>query len=152
MKLKHSLFTRRQFLNGILGGWIGALLASLVYPVVKFIFPPYQEPDKVIMPFADFEDMPRNSAKNFAWGSKLGIVKRNDDGSYWAFVGVCTHLDCNVAYLPEQRKFFCACHEGWYNAEGINIAGPPPRPLRRLSLTIEGGDLIIAKESPEEVK
>lgn len=150
MKLKHSLFTRRQFLNGLLGGWIGALLISFVYPIVKFIFPPYREPDEVIMPFADFKDMPTNTTKSFAWGSKLGIVKRNDDESYWAFVGVCTHLDCNVSYLPGQRKFFCACHEGWYDENGINIAGPPPRPLRRLTLVIEGEDLIIRKESPEE--
>jgi Rieske Fe-S protein len=149
MKLKHSLFTRRQFLNGILGGWIGALLASLVYPIVKFISPPYKEPDEVIMPFSDFKEMPANSVKIFAWGSKLGLVKKNDDQTYWAFVGVCTHLDCNVTYLPEQRKFFCACHEGWYDEKGINIGGPPPRPLRRLTLVIEGEDLIVRKESPE---
>ena len=150
MKLKHSLFSRRQFLNGILGGWAGAFLASFLYPVVKFIFPPYREPDEVILPFADFEKMPTNSVKNFSWGSKMGLVKKNDDGSYWAFVGVCTHLDCNVTYLPGQRKFFCACHDGWYDERGLNIGGPPPHPLRRLTLVIEGDDLIIRKESPEE--
>jgi Rieske Fe-S protein len=149
MKLKHSLFTRRQFLNGMIGGWLGALLASLVYPIVKFIFPPYREPDEVILPFADFQDMMPNSVKNFAWGSKLGLVKKNENGTYIAFVGVCTHLDCNVAYIPEQKKFFCACHDGWYDESGINIGGPPPTPLRRLTLIIEGEELIIKKESPE---
>ncbi len=149
MKLKHSLFSRRQFLNGIIGGWLGAFLASLVYPVVKFIFPPYQEPDEVILPFSDFKDMRPNSVRSFAWGSKLGLVKKNDDDMYFAFVGVCTHLDCNVAYLNEQRKFFCACHDGWYDENGINIGGPPPKPLRRLTLIIVQEELIIQKESPE---
>jgi Rieske Fe-S protein len=151
MRLKHSLFTRRQFLNGMIGGWLGALVASLVYPIVKFIFPPYREPDEVILPFADFQDMAPNSVKNFAWGSKLGLVKRNDDGTYMAFVGVCTHLDCNVAYMQEQRKFFCACHDGWYDENGKNIGGPPPTPLRQLTLTISESEMIIKKESPEEM-
>ena len=149
MKIKHSLSSRRQFLNGIIGGWLGAFLASLVYPVVKFIFPPYKEPDEVILPFSDFKDMRPNSVKSFAWGSKLGLVKKNDDDTYVAFVGVCTHLDCNVAYLNEQRKFFCACHDGWYDENGINIGGPPPKPLRRLTLIIVQEELIIQKESPE---
>lgn len=151
MKLKHSLFTRRQFLDGMIGGWLGALLASFLYPIVKFIFPPYREPDEVILAFSEFEDMPPNSVRSFAWGSKLGILKRNDDGTYWAFVGVCTHLDCNVNYLPDQRKFFCACHDGWYDDSGRNIGGPPPKPLRRLTLVVEGDNLIVKKESPEGV-
>lgn len=151
MKLKHSLFTRRQFLDGLIGGWLGALLVSFLYPIVKFIFPPYREPDEVILAFSEFKDMPPNSVKKFAWGSKVGILKRNDDGTYWAFVGVCTHLDCNVTYLPDQRKFFCACHDGWYDDSGRNIGGPPPKPLRRLTLVIEEENLIVRKESPGEV-
>ncbi len=151
MKLKHSLFTRRQFLNGLLGGWLGALLASFLYPVIKFVFPPTREPDQVILPFTDFKDMGSNSVKNFLWGNKPGILKKKDDGSYLALVGVCTHLDCNVAYLPDQRKFFCACHDGWYDENGLNIGGPPPRPLRRLIVSVKGEDLIIKKEGVEKV-
>jgi Rieske Fe-S protein len=150
MKFKHSLFTRRQFLNGLLGGWLGALLASLVYPIVKFVFPPYREPEEIILPFSDYKDMPGNSVKNFPWGSKLGILKKNDDGTYTAFVGVCTHLDCNVTYLPEQRKFFCACHDGWYDETGVNIGGPPPKPLRKLSVSIEGENLAVRRPGLEK--
>ncbi len=151
MKLKHSLFTRRQFLSGLFGGWLGALMASLLYPVIRFIFPPTKEPDQVVLPFLDFKDMVPNSVKNFSWGSKPGILKKNDDGTYTAFVAVCSHLDCNVVYLPDKKKFFCACHEGWYDEEGKNIAGPPPRPLRKLVLVIEGENLIISREGFEGV-
>ncbi len=152
MKLKHSLFTRRQFLNGLFGGWLGAFLASFLYPVLKFVFPPTREPDQVILPFADFRDMRFGSVKNFLWGTKPGILKKKDDGSYLAFVGVCTHLDCNVSYLEDQRKFFCACHDGWYDEDGINIGGPPPKPLRRLLVSIEGEDLIVRREGGERAE
>ena len=149
MKLKHSLFSRRQFLNGLIGGWVGAMLAALVYPIVRFVFPPYKEPDEVILPYADYKDIPPNSSKIFPWGNKPGILKKNDDGSLMAFVGVCTHLDCNVEYQPEKRKFFCACHDGWYDEFGTNIAGPPPKPLRQLFVSVEGEELIIKKEGVE---
>ena len=149
MKLKYSLFTRRQFLNGLLGGWLTAWAGSLLYPILKFVFPPYQEPDKVTLPLADFRDMPVNSVREFSWGSKPGLLKKQDDGSFLAFIGVCTHFSCNVTYLPQQRKFFCACHDGWYDENGINIGGPPPRPLRRLMVTIEEDKLVVRKEGVE---
>jgi cytochrome b6-f complex iron-sulfur subunit len=149
MRLKNSLFSRRQFLNGLLGGWLAALLGSFLYPIIKVVIPPYREPDQVILPFSEFKDMARNSVRRFAWGSKPGLLKRNDDGSMTAFVAVCTHLDCNVTYLQDQRKFFCACHEGWYDENGVNIGGPPPRPLRQLIMEISGEDLIIKREGVE---
>lgn len=149
MKLKHSLFTRRQFLNGLLGGWLTALVGSFLYPIIKFVFPPYKEPDKVVLALSDFKNLASNSVGNFPWGNRPGLLKKRDDGLLQAFVGVCTHLDCNVTYLPEQRKFFCACHDGWYDENGINIGGPPPRPLHRLIVILEGEDLIIKREGAE---
>jgi len=149
MKLKHSFFTRRQFLNGLLGGWLGALLASFLYPALKFLFPPTREPDQIVLNFSDYKDMKPNSVRNFSWGTKPGILKKKEDGSYQAFVAVCTHLDCNVAYLPERRNFFCACHDGWYDENGVNTGGPPPKPLRQLLVVIEEEELIIKKEGVE---
>ena len=147
MRLKHSLFTRRQFLNGLLGGWLGGLAALFLYPVLRFIFPPEREPEQVLLPLADFGGLEPGAMKNFAWGSKPGLLKRTAGGDFIAFVGVCTHLDCNVAYLPDQKKFYCACHEGWYDENGINIAGPPPKPLRRLAVSTEGENLVIKPEA-----
>jgi len=146
MRLQHSLFSRRAFLNSILGGGLAAFAASFIGPVVKFIFPPYKEPDEVKLPAADYNALPANEVKGFAWGSKPGLIKRAADGSLVAFVGVCSHLDCNVTYLPADRKFYCACHKGWYDENGVNIAGPPPAPLRRLAVTVDGESLVIKKQ------
>jgi len=98
-----------------------------------------------VLPAAEYQLNQPNSFKVFRWGNKPGILKRNDDGSLTAFVAVCTHLDCNVTYLPEQRKFYCACHDGWYDEQGRNIAGPPPQPLRTLEIIEEGENIILRK-------
>lgn len=146
MRLKHSLFTRRQFLNGLLGGWLGGLAALFLYPVLRFVFPPEREPEQVLLPLTDYGSLEPGAIKNFAWGSKPGMLKKTAGGELIAFVSVCTHLDCNVAYLPDQKKFFCACHEGWYDENGVNIGGPPPKPLRRLVVTTEGENVVVKPE------
>ncbi|MBM3297135.1 MAG: ubiquinol-cytochrome c reductase iron-sulfur subunit [Candidatus Aminicenantes bacterium] len=148
MKLKTSLYSRRKFLNGLLAGGLGSLVASLLYPLLRSVIPPYKEPDEVRLPGADFNGLEPGDVRPFAWDIKPGFIKKNSDGTFTAFVGVCTHLDCNVSYVPAEKKFFCACHDGWYDADGRNIAGPPPTPLRRLTVVAEGAELVIRKETP----
>jgi menaquinol-cytochrome c reductase iron-sulfur subunit len=38
----------------------------------------------------------------------------------------------------------CPCHGGRYNAEGVNISGPPPRPLQTYPTKVMHGTLYIA--------
>ena len=121
MRLKHSLFTRRQFLNGLLGGWLAALVGSFLYPVIKFVFPPYREPDQVILPLADYRDIPTNSVKIFPWGSKPGLLKKNDDGSLLAFLASRFLGSFRRLFLYDQFLSFDGDTE---TAEGL-IRRPP---------------------------
>jgi cytochrome b6-f complex iron-sulfur subunit len=147
MRLKDTVYGRRRFLNGLFGGWLGALAASFLIPLLRFVFPPEREPDEVTLPLAEAKGMAPKSVRGFRWGGKPGLLKRNRDGSFTAFVAVCTHLDCTVKYLPEKGRFHCACHDGWYDEDGVNVAGPPPRPLRRLAAGEEGETMRIRKEA-----
>lgn len=147
MILKHSFFDRRRFLNGLLGGGFLALGGPVVYPLLRFTVPPRRPPDKVTLDLAEYGEMKPGTARSFSWGPKPAILKKKDDGTFQAFIGVCTHLDCNVEYRPGEDKFFCACHDGWYDGDGNNIAGPPPRPLQKLDVNIEGENIIVKPES-----
>ena len=94
----------------------------------------------------DFADIPKNSAKTFAWGGVPGLYLKKEDGSVAALKGVCTHMECNVDYRPAEKKFYCACHKGWFDETGKNIAGPPPKPLEVFEVTEKGEKLIIARK------
>lgn len=147
MKLKYSLISRRRFLDTLGVGWSLGLLAGMFYPLIRAVFPVInREPDYVLLNLEDFTLEGSGWDRSFAWGGRAGILIKEEDGSLRAFKGVCTHLDCNVTYLPEQRKFFCACHKGWYDHNGTNISGPPPEPLEEFAVTVKGTSLIISKQ------
>jgi Rieske Fe-S protein len=144
MKLKDSYISRRIFLSRLFGGWLAALGGFLAYPVARFLAPvEAPDPPYVLLSAGDYLSIPPNSIKIFAWGHKMGIFMKAPDMSLRAFKGTCSHLDCNVSYRPEQQRFFCPCHDGWYDDEGRNVAGPPPRPLDRLQVIVQGEKLVI---------
>jgi len=58
----------------------------------------------------------------------------------------CSHLGCGVAWSAEKKAFLCPCHGGVYAADGTVLAGPPPRPLTRLPLVVEGGRVSVEME------
>lgn len=147
MKLDYSLITRRRFLNTLFGGWLTAFSAGVLYAVGKFAYPTLgKEPDFVVLKAADYMNLAPNTTKLFAWGGKPGIFFRKADGAILAIKGVCTHMECNVTYKPAERKFYCACHQGWFDENGKNIKGPPPKPLEIFVHTIEGDKLIVARK------
>lgn len=147
MKIDYSLITRRKFLNTLFGGWLAAFASGSVYAVGKFAFPTLgKEPDFVVLKAADYLDIPLNSVKLFAWGGKPGIFLKHADGTILTLKGVCSHMECNVVYRPEEKKFFCACHKGWFDQNGKNIAGPPPKPLEIFVHTVEDDKLIVARK------
>jgi nitrite reductase/ring-hydroxylating ferredoxin subunit len=144
MKLKDSYISRRLFLSRLLAGWLAGLAGFLAYPIARFLAPlEAPEPPFVLLPAQDYLSIPPNSTRGFPWGNKMGVFMKASDRSLRAFKGVCSHLDCNVIYKPEERRFFCACHDGWYDEEGRNIAGPPPRPLERLEVRTQKDKLIV---------
>ena len=147
MKIDYSLVTRRTFLNTLWGGWLVVFLAGCCTALFRFAFPTLgKEPDFVILKPVDYLDIPVNSTKAFAWGGKLGLFFRKADGTLVALKGVCSHMECNITYKPEARKFYCPCHKGWFDENGKNVQGPPPKPLEIFVYSVEEGKLIVARK------
>jgi cytochrome b6-f complex iron-sulfur subunit len=124
--------TRRGFLRWYLGASVGGLLASVLYPVLRFLTPPVVAEATTQEVEAGPTNDPELLAKGYKivrFGSDPVILVRADEGVYHAFSATCTHLDCIVEYQPDQRRIWCNCHGGEYDLTGRNVAGPPPRPL-----------------------
>jgi Rieske Fe-S protein len=134
---------RRRFLNWFLGTAAGAFLASVLYPVLRFLSPPVIPEASTAEVEAGLANDPELVEKGFKivrFGAEPVIVVRVSDTDYRAFAATCTHLDCIVEYHKGQQRIWCNCHSGEYDLTGRNVAGPPPRPLTayRVHLAAKG--------------
>ena len=56
-----------------------------------------------------------------------------------AYSQKCTHLSCAVIPEPDEGMLHCPCHEGFFDLRtGTPTAGPPRRPLPRITLEMRG--------------
>ncbi|MDF1507906.1 ubiquinol-cytochrome c reductase iron-sulfur subunit [Robertmurraya sp. DFI.2.37] len=81
------------------------------------------------------------------------INKDKKDNSLLIMSPICTHLGCtagdaDVKMQGNGVRFYCPCHGGQYDENGINVGGPPPRPLDIFESYIQDGNVYIAVLSP----
>ena len=70
------------------------------------------------------------------------LLIRLQENQFVAYNNKCTHLMCPVIPQVEKKELFCPCHNGHFNlADGRPIAGPPRRPLARVKLQIQNGEI-----------
>ena len=145
----HADTTRRRFVNWWLGTSAGAFLASVLYPVTRYLIPPEVAESTaatVTLPFKA-DDVKPNSGQIFKFGNRPAILVRTASGELKAFSAVCTHLNCTVQYRPDLAHIWCACHNGHFDLNGQNIAGPPPRPLDGFVVNVRGTQIVVSKNA-----
>jgi Rieske Fe-S protein len=148
--------TRRTFLDWLMSRtlttWIlstslGGLILAIVYPVGRYVVPPpaaESATSSVTLPFTP-DDIAPNAAKVFKFGNRPGIIVRTPAGELRAFSAVCTHLGCIVQHREDLGHLWCACHNGHFDLNGINIQGPPPRPLEAFQVNVRGDQIVVSK-------
>ena len=137
---------RRMFVGYFLGGGLLASVASFVYPILRYLVPPKAPDlgsDSVVA--GRVGDLKRNSAKIFRFGSRPALLVFTSEGEYRALSARCTHLDCTVQYRDDLHQIWCACHNGFYDMNGRNIAGPPPRPLESYEVVVRDQEIIVRR-------
>ena len=93
------------------------------------------------------DDVRPNTGLVFKFGSRPAILVRSPTGELRAFSAVCTHLNCTVQYRPDLSHIWCACHNGHFDLNGQNIAGPPPRPLDGFVVSTRGNQIVVSKSA-----
>lgn len=138
--------TRKGFLDWLLGTTVGGLAAAVLYPVTRYIIPP-EVPESAVnsvtVPFVA-DDLAPNSGRIFKFGSRPGILVKTPGGELRAFSARCTHLDCTVQYRDDLGHIWCACHNGHFDLNGRNIAGPPPEPLAPFDVNVRGDQIVVS--------
>ena len=136
---------------------IGGLISVAVgVPLIGFaISPAFKNVSKkfVVLGIVDLLRGSRYKKVNYAFQSKDGWIQTNrkrsvyvtdvGDENFVVFSRVCSHLNCLVRWEESKEQFLCPCHGGVFDKEGNVVAGPPPRPLKRLPVKVEDGVLYV---------
>ena len=123
--------TRRRLIWTCIWGYMGVnFLMFLRYFFPRALF----EPNTIInvgFP-SDFE---LGVDQRFLQSDRIWV--RKEPGRIFVIKAVCTHLGCTPDWEPAQDIFHCPCHGSEYDSDGINFAGPAPRPMDRCLIQVQ---------------
>ncbi len=141
---------RRSFLKGLLLSVIGLTGLSFAGPIFKYIIPKRGKAEGNYLTTADGKPISAASIRDGE--SMVGLSQEGPAilirraGKITAFSAVCTHLGCLVKWMPNEGTFFCPCHAGKFDANGVNISGPPPTPLTAYAVETDSESRIMLKK------
>ena len=132
-----GIVDRRRFLNWFL----------VFYPISRYLVPPkvQESTSRTVTLALKPADVKFNTGQIFRFGSQPAILVRTPAGELKAFAAVCTHLACIVQYRNDLNHIWCACHNGHFDLNGLNISGPPPRPLEQYVVNVRGDQIVVSK-------
>ncbi len=133
---------RRSFLKTILAIFGATTAGSFVYPLYRYLTPPASAARSrtLIIPK---QEVPLGDAKEIVVNGVPALILNRPGKGLIAISRVCTHLGCLVQFDQENKQLLCPCHAGTYDLEGNIVSGPPPKPLPKLPLRVEGETIII---------
>lgn len=143
--------TRRRFLDLLLGLGAGGWLASVFYPVLRYLTPlPSTGPGGPVKLNPD--QVATLGKQSFVIVPALGkriLVFQDAAQKLRALDARCTHEGCTVKFVPGESVIWCACHDGRFDLDGRVISGPPPRPLAQYIARqdAEGGVVVTPQQA-----
>jgi Rieske Fe-S protein len=143
-----ALVTRRGYLR-ILGVLSGGLAAGNVAVALGAFDRRTAGADVETVITDDVDALPVGGEVRFAYptDNDPAVLLRLDDDVFAAYSTVCTHLACEVLWVPEDRDLYCPCHNGHFNPDnGAPTSGPPKRPLPEIVLERRANSIIAVGE------
>lgn len=121
---------RRRMIWALIGGYLG--INFLMF--LRFFFPRALYEPSTIVNIGFPSNFHSGVNQEFLQSNRIWVVL--DPGRLFVIFARCTHLGCTPDWLPQQDMFHCPCHGSEYDSDGVNFAGPAPRPMDRCHVTL----------------
>jgi Rieske Fe-S protein len=136
--------SRREFIKFLLLTSAAFSAGQLWFLVADFLR--QREAAATAQVIAHVDDVPVGGSLIFKYpaeDSPARLLVRVDENNFVAYEQQCTHLTCPVIPHVDVGELHCPCHEGIFDLlTGRPLAGPPRRPLARVTLEIREGSVV----------
>jgi len=137
---------RRRLLWTGIWGYLGVnLLMFLRYFFPRALFEP-----PTVFSAGYVSDYGLGVDQRFLQSDRCWVVR--EPGRLFVIFAQCTHLGCTPDWESSQNIFHCPCHGSEYDSEGVNFAGPAPRPMDRCHVIIDPSNQIIVDTSQRYIQ
>jgi len=142
--------SRRDFLSWlVLGGSLTAAYGLLASYGLRFLYP--RKKASVAREIFVATTAQIQPGKPLTWTAPNGqniLIHRTGD-EYLALSNICPHLGCKVHWEQAENRFFCPCHAGAFDKNGVATSGPPKamgKNLQRYDLVVNGQAIFLKWE------
>ncbi len=139
--------TRRGFISTFGLGMAGMVAAFSAGGIgsLRYFFPNVlSNPPEQFVAGEPADYSPGTVSTKYKGKFRVWIVNLSD--RIVAIQAICTHLGCTPNWLDSQGIFKCPCHGSAYYMNGVNFAGPAPRPMARVGVRLNPqGKIIVDK-------
>lgn len=137
---------RRRLLWTGIWGYLGVnLLMFLRYFFPRALFEP-----PTVFNAGYVSDYSLGVDQRFLQSERCWVVR--EPGRLFVIFAQCTHLGCTPDWEPSQNIFHCPCHGSEYDSEGVNFAGPAPRPMDRCHIILDPSNQIVVDTSQRYIQ
>lgn len=133
--------TRRRFVWTFLWGYLGVNFLMFL----RFFFPRALFEPPTTFNAGYVSDYSLGVDQRYLQSNRCWVVR--EPGRLFVIFAQCTHLGCTPDWEQAQNIFHCPCHGSEYDSEGINFAGPAPRPMDRCHVDIDPSNQILVDTS-----
>ncbi len=142
-EINSKILSRREFINSFMGASILASLGLFFSYFLRFLFPPVRHKNYRKLYVTQKENLPEGSSLKIKdlKGQSVNII--NTGREFIALSTKCSHLGCKVVWKNQEKKFFCPCHDGYFNADGSVLSGPPPASLPSYKIEVVNDSIFI---------
>jgi cytochrome b6-f complex iron-sulfur subunit len=138
---------RRDFLKFALAIW-GALCAAPVLGMILQYITPVGEKGggRTTVLVGQSADFAQGTVKIVRVNKDPVLLIHTPTGQFRALSARCTHLGCVVQYQESPVPHFgCNCHGSQFDMNGVNIAGPAPKPLPPYRVMLNGSSIYLTR-------
>ena len=135
--------SRRGFMGKAMGAAVAALGGLGAFVAGGFLYPVPPAKQRPMFVRREREIEPGKPIELRHPNGRKVLLIRKPDGELMAISTVCTHLGCTALYRPQKQDFHCPCHDGYFDADGRPVAGPPQRPLATYAVEVRNGLVFV---------
>jgi cytochrome b6-f complex iron-sulfur subunit len=139
---EHLPRERRRVLKALIAGAVAMFIAPFAYAVDKYLSFTGSAMSGASSRLTIGELSEHRSKIIEIAGEPVVVVQGPTDVR--AFTATCTHMGCVVRYRPDHSDFYCRCHQGRFDSNGVNVPGTkPPSPLTELLVRQNGSSIDV---------